>query len=80
MPNANDPHRSLTPDPALADRVQRLEEHAGFAEHTVEQLSAEILELNKRLADTARRLSALEARLSRILDPAEQPPAAETDV
>jgi uncharacterized coiled-coil protein SlyX len=74
MPNANDPHRSSTPDPALANRIQRLEEHAGFAEHTIDQLSVEIRELNKRLADTVRRIASLEVRLTKMQDTAPESP------
>lgn len=62
------------------ERLQRLEEHAGFTEHTLDQLTVEILELNKRLAALAKRLDAFEGRLTEIQltgpagPPVEKPP------
>jgi uncharacterized coiled-coil protein SlyX len=56
------------PDP-VERRLTSLEEHAGFAEHTVEQLSAEVAECNKRVHALAVRLAAMEERLGRLLQP-----------
>lgn len=56
------------PDP-VTERLVRLEEHAGFTEHSVEQLSAEIAECNKRMHALHARLAALEDRLGRLLQP-----------
>ena len=69
------PFRKTTePDPDAAEkRLTSLEEHAGFAEHTVEQLSAEITELNKRVHTLASRMSALEDRLGRLLTTSDEP-------
>lgn len=61
----------------------RLEERAGFTEHTVEQLSGEIARaytlidrLNRRIADLERRLGVVESAGSdqRAPDPLELPP------
>lgn len=71
MPNDHDQHTNAhSPrDPTSGDtRVQRLEEHAAFTEHTVEQLSGEIADLNKRMAELLKRLQSLEGRLGKALD------------
>jgi uncharacterized coiled-coil protein SlyX len=57
-----------TPDP-LAIRLQRLEESQGFADRTVEQLSAEIAMLNRHLAEVQTRMKRLEARLDQMQEP-----------
>jgi uncharacterized coiled-coil protein SlyX len=49
--------------PDLTVRLQRLEEHAGFGEHTVEQLSEEIRVLNARVRELVKRVEGLEGRL-----------------
>lgn len=78
MSTPQDPH----PDPPRAagarhdpldGRLMRLEEHVAFTEHTVEQLSQEIIDLNKRLAETTRRLALLESRLGKVLAATEEP-------
>ena len=48
------------------ERARKLEEAQGFTEHAVEQLSAEIAELNRRLSQALSRLSRLEERLERL--------------
>jgi uncharacterized coiled-coil protein SlyX len=47
------------------DRARKIEEAQGFTDHAVEQLSAEIAELNRRLAQALTRLARVEARLDR---------------
>lgn len=44
-------------------RLQRLEEEAGFTGRSVESLSAEIAELNRRMAELERTVFGLAARL-----------------
>lgn len=70
---------SGSPDQAvpLADRVERLETHASFAEHTTDQLSDEIAQLNKRLHSLTTRMDLLEERLRRMLSPPDAPPDAD---
>ena len=53
-------------------RLTRLEEHAGFAEHTVEQLSQEIRLINTRVHELAKRLEALEGRLGGVVERVEK--------
>jgi uncharacterized coiled-coil protein SlyX len=48
------------------DRAKKIEEAQGFTEHAVEQLSAEIAELNRRLTQALTRLARVEARLERL--------------
>lgn len=55
----------------LAARLLKLEEAQAFSEHTVEQLSGEIAELNKRLAEALAHIRLLENRLQRLLEPPE---------
>jgi uncharacterized coiled-coil protein SlyX len=55
----------------LRDRLMRIEEHAGFTEHTVEQLSAEMAELGKRMLEITRRVEAIERRLGELARGAE---------
>lgn len=62
------------PDAQAGDigaRLLRLEEAQAFSEHTVEQLSGEIAELNKRLAEALAHIRMLESRLQRLLEPPE---------
>lgn len=59
-----EPPEPQNPDP----RLTRLEEHAAFTEHTVDQLSTEIAELNKRLAELAKKMHGLEDRLGKVLE------------
>jgi uncharacterized coiled-coil protein SlyX len=56
------------PDP---DRLRRLEESHGFAEHALEQLSAEMATMNRRLAELTARVARLETRLQRLAAPPE---------
>jgi uncharacterized coiled-coil protein SlyX len=52
------------PGPDLSARLTRVEEACGFAQHDVEQLSAEVAELGRRLAEALRRVESLERRLA----------------
>ncbi len=54
----------------IEDRLVRLEEGQGFAEHTVEQLNAELVEVNRRLAEAMARLDRVEQRLAQLQAPA----------
>lgn len=49
-------------------RVTALEEHAAFSERTIEHLSTEIAELNRRCRVLSDRLALLEQRLGSLLD------------
>lgn len=53
-----------TPNPS--ERLDRLEESHGYTERTVEQLSAEIADMNKRMQAMGKRLAALEAGLTKL--------------
>jgi uncharacterized coiled-coil protein SlyX len=68
MAEPGNPH--LPPD--LTARLQRLEEHAGFNEHTVEQLSEEIRVLNARVRELTKRIEGLEGRLGGVADRVEK--------
>ncbi len=70
---------SSTPPDELRDRIQRLEEHAGFREHEIEQLSAALGDLSGLLERAIKRIEALEGRLGRLETPADAPsdPAAD---
>ena len=48
------------------DRLTRIEEALGFADRAAEELGAEVLRLNQRLADVLKRLEALERRVDGI--------------
>lgn len=61
------------PNPA-DPRLTRLEEHAAFTEHTVDQLSTEIAALNKRLLELTKKMATLEARLTKLLEEPQQDP------
>jgi uncharacterized coiled-coil protein SlyX len=63
--------------PDQAARLLKLEEHAGFTEHTLDQLTAEMLELHKRLAAVVKRMDALEGRLLELKDAGEDAPPVE---
>ncbi len=45
---------------AVVERVQRLEEALGFAQHEHEQLSAEVVSLGRRIRELSRRIESLE--------------------
>lgn len=60
----------------LAARLVRVEEHTGFTEHTVEQLSAEMAAMNKRMHELLRRIDGLERRLGELTRPGEDKPGA----
>jgi uncharacterized coiled-coil protein SlyX len=47
-------------------RLQRLEESQAFAEHAIEQLSAELAALSKRLHESTARIARLERRLDQL--------------
>jgi len=56
-------------DPNLAEallegRLRKLEEHAGFAEHQNDQLHEHLVALSGRIESIARRLSAIESRIT----------------
>ena len=57
--------------PELEPRLRKLEEAQAFSEHSVEQLSDEIAEVNKRLAEALAHIRMLESRLQRLLEPPE---------
>lgn len=54
------PPASMPPD---SERLKKLEEHAGFTEHTLDQLTGEMIELHRRIASLLKRMDALEGRL-----------------
>lgn len=49
-------------------RLHRLEESVAFGERATEELSAEVAALNHRIDQVARRLAAIESRLTRLAD------------
>lgn len=55
----------------LAERLQRLEEDAGFSERTTDQLSGELHELSKAIIALDKRMKALEGRVEDLMNPAE---------
>ncbi len=59
-----------TPNPS--ERLDRIEESHGYTERTVEQLSAEIADMNKRMQAMGKRLAALEAGLQKLKEPGEE--------
>ncbi len=69
---SNPASRTPAPDPEIDQRLVRLEEAAAFTDHTVEQLSAEITELNRRLRELAHRTEHLERRLSGVVEEIEK--------
>jgi uncharacterized coiled-coil protein SlyX len=74
-PAQGPPQGSSSEPPAGGpDRITRLEEGLAFAEHTVEQLSRELLAANRRADDLARRVEKLEGRLREMAEAQEQPP------
>jgi uncharacterized coiled-coil protein SlyX len=64
-------------DPDLDRRLLKLEEAATFTDHTVEQLSAEIAELNRRLRELHERTESLERRVNGVVEQIEKGPDAE---
>ena len=50
----------------IPDRLTKLEENQGYAEHTLEQLNAELVQVNRRLAEAMTRLEAVEQRMARL--------------
>ncbi len=60
------------PTPDIRQRVDRLEESQGYTERTVEQLSAEIADMNKRMQVMGKRLAALEAGLQKLKETGEE--------
>lgn len=67
MAENNDPQLAR-----LAERLRRLEEAVGFAEHAGEQLSEEIRLLGGRLRDLTRRIDAMESRLGGVAERVDQ--------
>jgi uncharacterized coiled-coil protein SlyX len=49
-------------------RLERVEEGLAFTERTVEQLSAEMAELHRRVRDLGRKLAAMEERLGKVVE------------
>lgn len=64
------------PDHELTDRITRLEESAAFAQHELEQLSAEIAALGRGVLELSRRLDAMERREAARRAADEEPPEA----
>jgi uncharacterized coiled-coil protein SlyX len=68
------------PGATATDRVVKLEEQGAFVEHSVDQLSSEMAEMNKQLAKVLKRVETLERRLSALdaegsrLDSSNAPP------
>ncbi|MDF1809941.1 MAG: SlyX family protein [Phycisphaerales bacterium] len=50
------------------DRIRKLEESAGYQDHTIEILSKEVTEINKLMLGLSRRMAVLESRLSELDD------------
>ncbi|MBL8764432.1 MAG: SlyX family protein [Phycisphaerae bacterium] len=63
----------------LVDRLVKLEEHAGFQERLVEQLSEEIRGLGERLRSLERRLAQTEQRQQSLSERIVKPAAADAD-
>ena len=59
-----------TPNPS--DRLDRVEESLGYTDRTVEQLSAEIADMNKRMQAMGKRLAAIEAGLQKLKETGEE--------
>jgi uncharacterized coiled-coil protein SlyX len=51
----------------IPDRLTKLEENQGFAEHTLEQLNEELVQVNRRLAEALTRLDVVEQRIARLM-------------
>jgi len=72
MSAENNPHPTSHPAPNPADtvdsRLTRLEEHAGYSERTVEELSLEVRLLNQRMHDLAKRLDAIDGKLGGVTE------------
>lgn len=62
--------RSSTPNPS--ERLDRVEESLGYTDRTVEQLSAEIADMNKRMQALTKRLAVLEAGLEKMKETGEE--------
>jgi uncharacterized coiled-coil protein SlyX len=54
--------------PDTAERLTRLEEAVGFADRNAEQLSEQVIALNREVASLARRLAMLERRMADLQD------------
>ena len=54
-----------------SERLRKVEESLAFSDHAIEQLSAEIAALGRRVAETMAALRRLEARLDAASRPAE---------
>jgi len=53
-------------------RVTRLEENAAFTERTIESLSSEIAELNRRMKQLTDRLASMEQRIVKMMEEPEE--------
>ena len=58
----------MAPERSESDRIEKLEEASAYADRTVEQLSAEVFELNKKLEKANARIARLESRLQNVAD------------
>lgn len=75
--SASPPPADLPGDPDLDRRLLQVEEAAAFTDHTVEQLSAEVAELNRRLRELTQRTESLERRLTGVVEEMEKKEEAE---
>jgi hypothetical protein len=65
--------------PELDERLMKIEESQGFADHKADQLAQQILALNQRLSEVLKRLSAIEGRLVHSEEVRQHGAAAEQD-
>ncbi len=70
-PSPADSSAAPSVDPAIARRLQSLEEAVGFAEHAAERHAADVLELTRGMAALAARVAQLERSLAVLLAPME---------
>ena len=64
----------MSRDEGHADQqLRRLEEHAAFSERAIDQLSAEMAEINRRLLTLTNRLERMEHRIEKIAQAPESP-------
>jgi uncharacterized coiled-coil protein SlyX len=64
--DTSQPDDRSMPDDQREARLRRVEEAAGFNEHTIEQLSAHMLALSRTMDTMVRRLASLERRLAKL--------------
>lgn len=65
--------------PDLEMRLTRFEEVQAFSERTVEQLNEEIVSVNERLSEAAKRIERLESRLDHLTGMASEVATQDTD-